>query len=185
MRVARKPPPIDGESQPDASESRPLDRIRFPTRLDQGRRQGRTHPKAQPRKREDLNMRRTALFVVAASLVQGCAPEGPLGVVGAIVTAPITAPIMFFSARMNDREDFLERARQNQRPLPPIDARSRDQAQATLEQALERGSIDQGIYWQNNQDASGYAAGGGRRPSIDPRAHCRFAGRRRLEPAQD
>ena len=105
-------------------------------------------------------MRRTALFVVAASLVQGCAPEGPLGVVGAIVTAPITAPIMFFSARMNDREDFLERARQNQRPLPPIDARSRDQAQATLEQALERGSIDQGIYWQNNQDASGYAAGG-------------------------
>ena len=67
---------------------------------------------------------------------------------------------MFFSARMNDREDFLERARRNDRPLPPIDARSRGQAHATLEQALERGAIDQGLYWQNNEDASGYAAGG-------------------------
>ena len=105
-------------------------------------------------------MRRTALLVLAASLVQGCAPDGPLGMVGAIVTAPITAPIMFFSARMNDREDFLERARQNQRPMPPIDTRSRSQSRSTLEQALERGTIGEGIYWQNNQDASGYAAGG-------------------------
>ena len=55
----------------------------------------------------------------------------------------ITAPVMFFSARMNNREDFLERARQNQRPLPPMDARSEAQARATLEQALERGAIDE------------------------------------------
>ena len=105
-------------------------------------------------------MRRTALLVLTASLIQGCAPDGPVGTVGAIFTAPITAPIMFFSARMNDREDFLEKARWNDRPLPPIDARSRDQARATLEQALESGTIDQGIYWQNNEDANGYAAGG-------------------------
>ena len=31
---------------------------------------------------------------------------------------------------------------------------------AILEQALERGTVDQGLYWQNNEDASGYAAGG-------------------------
>ena len=105
-------------------------------------------------------MKRIVLLALVASLTLGCAPDGPLGTVGAIVTAPITAPIMFFSARMNDREDFLERARQNRRPLPPIDASSWAQAQATLEQALDRGRIDQGIYWQNNGDASGYAAGG-------------------------
>ena len=91
-------------------------------------------------------MRKTALLVLAASLFQGCAPDGPLGAVGAIVTAPITAPVMFFSARMNDREDFLERARQNDRPLPPLDARSRTKARSTLEQALESGTIDQGLY---------------------------------------
>ena len=61
-------------------------------------------------------MKQTGLLVLAASLLQGCAPDGPLGIVGAIVTAPITAPVMFFSARMNDREAFLERARRNQRP---------------------------------------------------------------------
>ena len=105
-------------------------------------------------------MMRIAVMVMTASLVHGCAPDGPLGTVGAIVTAPITAPIMFFSARMNDRADFLERARQNHRPLPPIDASSREMARATLDQALDGGTIDQGIYWQNNEDASGYAAGG-------------------------
>ena len=65
------------------------------------------------------------MLVIAASLIGGCAPDGPLGTVGAIVTAPVTAPLMFVSARMNDREDHLERARVNDRPLPPIDARSR------------------------------------------------------------
>ena len=104
-------------------------------------------------------MMRNALLVLTASLVQGCAPDGPLGTVGAIVTAPITAPIMFFSARMNDREAFLERARRNNRPLPPIDVNSNAKARATLEQALNSGTIDQGIYWQNDEDASGYAAG--------------------------
>ena len=105
-------------------------------------------------------MMRITLLVLGASLIFGCAPDGPLGTVGAIVTAPITAPVMFFSARMNDREDFLERARRNDRPLPPIDASSRAKARAILEQALERGTVDQGLYWQNNEDASGYAAGG-------------------------
>ena len=33
-------------------------------------------------------------------------------------------------------------------------------ARATLEQALERGTVDQGVYWQNNGDESGYAAVG-------------------------
>ena len=100
------------------------------------------------------------MFVIAACLIGGCAPDGPLGTVGAIVTAPVTAPVMFLSARMNDREDHLERARRNDRPLPPIDAESSAMARATLEQALERGRIDAGLYWQNDEDASGYAAGG-------------------------
>ena len=103
---------------------------------------------------------RITLLMLAASLIFGCAPDGPLGTVGAIVTAPITAPVMFFSARMNNREDFLERARRNDRPLPPIDANSRAKAQVTMEQALNGGTIDQGIYWQNDQNANGYAAGG-------------------------
>ena len=58
-------------------------------------------------------MKQSGLLVLIASLVAGC------GTVGAIVTAPIMAPIMFFSARMNDRDDFLDRARQNDRPLLP------------------------------------------------------------------
>ena len=105
-------------------------------------------------------MRRTALLVLTASLMQGCAPDGPLGTVGAIVTAPITATVMFVSARMNHREDFLASARQNHRPLPPIDARSRAMARMTLNTPLEREIIDQSLYWQNDGDASGYAAGG-------------------------
>ena len=102
---------------------------------------------------------RTALFVLAAFVAQGCALEDPLGTVAAIVTAPITAPIMFVSARMHGREDFLERARRNHRPLPPIDAVSSVLARATLEQALERGAIDHGFFWQNDEDASGSAGG--------------------------
>ena len=100
------------------------------------------------------------MLLIAASLVGGCAPDGPLGTVGAIVTAPVTAPVMLASARMNHREDHVERARRNDRPLPPINAQSREMARATLEQALERGTIDEGLYWQNDEDASGYAAGG-------------------------
>ena len=105
-------------------------------------------------------MTRIALLVLAGSLIAGCAPVGPLGTVGAIVTAPITAPVMFVSARVNDREDHIERARRNERPLPPIDEESREMARTTLEQALEQGTIDEGLYWQNDNDASGYAAGG-------------------------
>ena len=103
---------------------------------------------------------RIALLAFTGSLISGCAPDGPLGTVGAIVTAPITAPVMFVSARMNDREDHLERARRNERPVPPIDAKSRTMARTTLEQALEEGRIDEGLYWQNDDDASGNAAGG-------------------------
>lgn len=33
-------------------------------------------------------------------------------------------------------------------------------ARATLDQALDGGTIDQGIYWQNDEDTRGYAAGG-------------------------
>lgn len=33
-------------------------------------------------------------------------------------------------------------------------------AQGTVERALEQGRIDEGLYWQNDEDASGYAAGG-------------------------
>ena len=105
-------------------------------------------------------MTKIAMLLIAASFIGGCAPDGPLGTVGAIVTAPVTAPVMFVSARLNDREDHLERARRNHRPLPPIDAESSAMARATVEQALERGTIDEGLYWQNDEDASGYAAGG-------------------------
>lgn len=103
-----------------------------------------------------------ATLALIGTVVAGCGPQSPspLDVVGAVVTAPITAPVMFLSARMNDREAFLERARRNDRPLPPIDARSQEEARATLEKALDLGAIDQGLYWQNDGDASGYAAGG-------------------------
>ena len=33
-------------------------------------------------------------------------------------------------------------------------------ARETLAQALEKGRIDESLYWQNDDDASGYAAGG-------------------------
>ena len=110
--------------------------------------------------KEYRGIKRVALLMLAASVVAGCAPQGPLGTVGAILTAPITAPVMFVSARMNGRDAFLESARRNDRPLPAVDARSKTKAGETLEQALERGMVDQGLYWQNNADASGYAAGG-------------------------
>ena len=105
-------------------------------------------------------VRRPAMLVLGVSLIADCTPDGPLGTVGAVATAPITAPVMFVSARMNDQEDHLERARRNDRPLPPIDAESTAMAQTTLEQALERGKTDAGLFWQNDRDASGYAAGG-------------------------
>ena len=110
--------------------------------------------------RGEESVTRIALLVFAASFTAGCAPDGPLGTAGAIVTAPITAPVMFVSARMNDREDHLERARRNTRRLPPVDPESTTMARQTLEQGLARGTIDHGLYWQNDEDASGYAAGG-------------------------
>ena len=103
------------------------------------------------------------IFLLTA-LVAGCSNEkgvgGVLDVAGAIVTAPIIAPIMFIEARRNDRASFLERAKDNHRPLPHIDAKSGRLAAKTLQQALDQGALDKGVYWENHDDASGYAAGG-------------------------
>ena len=103
---------------------------------------------------------RIALLALTGSLIAGCARDGTLGTVGAIVTVPITAPVMFVSARRNGHGDHLERARRNDRPPPPIEGQSREMARATLEEAFERGAIDEGLNWQNDEEASGYAAGG-------------------------
>ena len=110
-------------------------------------------------------MKKNVMLVLLTILAAGCGREGasggPLGVVGAIVTAPVTIPVMTIAARVNDREAFLESARRNQRPLPPIDVQSRRQAAETLALALSKDVIDKGVYWQNDKDASGYAAVGG------------------------
>ena len=81
----------------------------------------------------------------------------------AIVTAPVTAPIMFFEARRNDDRvlrDRIENARRNRSPPPPIDARSMERAAAALELALDRGPVNESAYWQNERDESGHVAGG-------------------------
>ncbi len=104
------------------------------------------------------------MILLLTALVAGCANKngagGALGVAGAIVTAPIMAPIMFIEARRNDRASFLERAKDNRRPLPPIDAKSGRLAARTLQQSLDQGALDKGVYWENQDDASGYAGGG-------------------------
>ncbi len=104
------------------------------------------------------------MILLLAAFVAGCANKngagGALDVAAAIVTAPIVAPIMFIEARRNDRASFLERAKDNRRPLPPIDARSARLAATTLRQALDRGVLDKGIYWENQDDANGYVGGG-------------------------
>ena len=104
------------------------------------------------------------MILLLIVLITGCANEnrgtGVLDVAGAIVTAPIIAPIMFIEARRNDRASFLERAKDNRRPLPPVDAKSGRLAATTLQQALDQGALDKGVYWENHDDASGYAAGG-------------------------
>ncbi|MDE0213261.1 MAG: hypothetical protein OXN22_04160, partial [Deltaproteobacteria bacterium] len=55
---------------------------------------------------------------------------------------------------------FLKRAKDNHRPLPPIDAKSARLAATTFQQALDQGALDKGVYWENHDDASGYATGG-------------------------
>ncbi|MCY4429280.1 MAG: hypothetical protein OXC11_02655 [Rhodospirillales bacterium] len=107
-----------------------------------------------------LEPMRAAALALASILVVACSPDGPLGTLGAVATAPITAPVMFFSARLHDRDDFLDRARRNDRPLGPMSPRSQAMAQATLERALRQGRVNQGVYWQNEHDRSGYVAGG-------------------------
>ena len=106
-------------------------------------------------------MTKYRLLIVVAILTTSCAGQRPLETFGAVVTAPITAPTMFFAARINDREAFLERARQNHRPLPPMDKQSKEKASVTLEQALDRGLVDEGIYWQNDNGQRGYVTAGG------------------------
>ena len=104
-------------------------------------------------------MKRLALLVLTAGLAQGCGHDNPLATAGAIVTAPITAPILLFEARRNDRDAFLEQARRNDAPLPPMDTRSRRRAQAALEEALERAAVGEHRQWRNDRDANGRAGG--------------------------
>ena len=111
-------------------------------------------------------MKKIAMFMLATALVAGCGGKngtgGPLGVAGAILTAPITAPIMFLGARRNDDRvlhDRVEAARRNHSPPPRIDARSRERAEGTLQTALARGAVNKAIYWQNRHDASGHVVG--------------------------
>ena len=129
VRVAWDRSRVEGESAHAASEFAPKFRTDCPARTARLGRQGDGARCQRKRELEVDGMMRVALLVLGTSLAAGCAPDGPLGSVGAIVTAPVTAPVMFVSARMNDREDHLESARHNDRPLPPIDARSSAMAQ--------------------------------------------------------
>ena len=102
-----------------------------------------------------------ATAVLLAGLLSGCGGGGgPLGAVAAVVTTPVTMPIMVFEARRIDRETFLEQARENRRPLAPLDPESRKLADATLRLALDRGEIDKGHYWENGRDGNGRRADG-------------------------
>ena len=97
--------------------------------------------------RREESVRRIVLLALAGGLVAGCAPDGPLGTVGAIVTAPITAPVMFVSARMNDREDHLARARRNDRPMlalrrPPVRLASGSHCTNRLSQSCPARAMD-------------------------------------------
>ncbi len=89
-----------------------------------------------------------AIIILGTGILSACGGSGggPLESAAAIVTAPTTMPIMIFEAWRNDREAFLERARGNVRPLPPLDPESRNMAEATLLLALDRGEIDKGRY---------------------------------------
>ena len=86
--------------------------------------------------------------VLDSSLEARVCPKSPI--------SPPSRAALMRKVRVNDREDHLEQARRNARPLP-IDAESRGMARGALEQALARGRIDEGLYWQNDDDASGYA----------------------------
>ena len=107
------------------------------------------------------------MLALMASLAAGCGPDGgtgsPVDVAVAIITAPITAPIMFFEARRNDDRVLRERvesARRNLLPPPPIGARSAERAAAILKLALDRGAVGESAYWENEHDENGHVAGG-------------------------
>ena len=42
----------------------------------------------------------------------------------------------------------------------PMDKQSKEKARVTLEQALDRGLVDEGIYWQNENGQRGYVTAG-------------------------
>ena len=75
----------------------------------------------------------------------------PLDTAAAVVSAPVTMPIKIFEARSNDHAAFLERAKGNRLPLPPLDPESRKMADSALRLALDQGETDKGLYWEDNQ----------------------------------
>ena len=105
-------------------------------------------------------MKALAPLALAATIIHGCGTAEPLETVAAIVTAPIIAPIMIFEARRNDRESFLEKARRNDRVLPPLDETSQAIAQAALKPVLENGTVGRTVGWENRAERSGATGGG-------------------------
>ena len=108
---------------------------------------------------DGTTMKALGPLVVAVTIIEGCGAAQPLETVTAIVTAPLTAPIMIFEARRNDQEAWLERSRRNDRVWPPLDEASRAIAQAALEQVLEDGTIGQTVGWHNTHEHSGPTGG--------------------------
>lgn len=102
-----------------------------------------------------------AKAIILLGVLSACESGGVSpGTVAAVATAPVMMPVMVFEARRNDREAFLERAKRNRRPLPPLDAESRRMADTALRQALVRGETGEGHYWENDRDGNGRRAGG-------------------------
>lgn len=102
------------------------------------------------------------MVILLFGALSACGSGGPDDIAAATVTAPVTMPVMIFEARRNGREAFLERARGNRRPLPPLDPESRMMADAALRQALDRGDAGKGIYWENGRGPERPTRGHGR-----------------------
>ena len=69
------------------------------------------HAPCQRAWESDANgMTRTALLVLMPTPVVGYRKEGPRGVAGAIITAPVTTLVMFVSARMGKAEGARRRS---------------------------------------------------------------------------
>ena len=112
-------------------------------------------------------MKTTAMFVLATALVAGCGgksgPGSPLGVAGAILTAPITAPIMFFERDATTAGVRVTEARRiGAEPLasaPNRRAFSGTGRGGTSDRA-RGGAVNETVHWQNRHDASGHVVGG-------------------------